>query len=307
MTTAFRRRLFGAVACVALAAAANAQGPRPTGLRLEVGSVARHQIVSVGRDVEIEGEALAGVTAVNGSVVVGGRVAGAVTVLGGDLVLSSRAVLDGDALVLGGRLMASPGARIAGRAVAYPSVSRAWLTLLEGPSLGLAPGSPLVIAAKLGLVAAWLALTLVLFATSGRPLVRTSEEVALEPLRSFAAGLVFVSVLILTALLFSAWLPALLALPLLTLVVLLALMLKLWGMVAVFHAFGSFLAQRLNRRLLHLHAAVLGLLVLGVLKLVPYLGIWCWTAATLVGVGAALRSKFGRFEPWFELEGATLA
>lgn len=307
MTSTARRRLRGAVACLALAGAALAEEPRGTGLRLEVGSIARHQIVSVGRDVEIEGEALAGVTAVNGSVVVGGRIVGAVTVLGGDLVLSSRAVLDGDALVLGGRLMASPGARIAGRAVAYPSVSRAWLTLLEGPSLGLAPGSALVIAAKLGLVAAWLALTLMLFATAGRPLVRTSEEVALEPLKSFGAGLVFVAVLVLAALLFSAWLPGLLAAPMMVLVVLLALMLKLWGMVAVFHAFGGFLATRFGRRPLHLHAAVLGLILLGLLKLAPYLGIWCWTAATLVGMGAALRTKFGRLEPWFELDGASLA
>ena len=42
-----------------------------------------------------------------------------------------------------------------------------------------------------------------------------------------------------------------------------------------------------------------GVLLLGALKFVPYLGIWAWSAATLVGVGAALRTKFGRREPWF--------
>ena len=303
-----RRRSLGAALCWLAASAALAEEPREAGLRLEAGSIARHQIVAVGRDVEIEGEALAGVTAVDGSVVVGGRVVGAVTVLGGDLVLSSSAVLEGDALVLGGRLHASRGARISGRAVAYPTVSRAWLTLLEGPSLGLGAGSPLVIGAKLGLVAAWLALTLVLFAAAGRSLVRTSEEIALEPLRCFAVGLVFLSTLVLTALFFSAVLPPLLALPLLVLVVLLALVLKLWGMVAVFHGLGRFAARRRSgRRPLHLHAAVLGLALLGLVKFVPYLGVWVWTAATLVGMGAALRSKFGRYEPWFEAESATLA
>ena len=31
-----------------------------------------------------------------------------------------------------------------------------------------------------------------------------------------------------------------------------------------------------------------------------WLGVWVWTAATLIGIGAALRSKFGRCEPWFD-------
>jgi hypothetical protein len=280
----------------------------PPGLRLEAGSIARQPIVAVGRDAVIEGEALAGVTAINGSVTVSGSVRGEVTVLGGNLTLAPGASIDGDALVLGGQLVAGRDARISGRAVAYPTVSRAWLTLLEGPSLGLAASSPLVLGAKLGLVAAWLALTLLLFATAGRPIVRTAEEIRLEPLRCFAAGLVGLATIVLTALFFSALLPSLVAAPMLALVVLVALALKLWGMVAVFHGCGRALADLAVRlrsggrsiRIVQLHAAVLGLLVLGAIKLVPYLGLWAWTAATLVGMGAALRSKFGRFEPWFE-------
>lgn len=298
--------------CLALPGALAAAALEPPGLHLEAGSIARQPIVAIGRDAVIDGEALAGVTAINGSVVVSGTVRGEVTVLGGNLTLAAGASVEGDALVLGGQLLASRDARIAGRAVAYPTVSRAWLTLLEGPSLGLAASSPLVLGAKLGLVAAWLALTLLLFATAGRPIVRTAEEIRMEPLRCFAAGLVGLSTIVLTALLFSALLPSLLAAPMLALIVLAALALKLWGMVAVFHGCGRFLAGiavqvrsgRRQIRIVQLHAAVLGLLVLGAIKLVPYFGLWAWTAATLVGMGAALRSKFGRFEPWFERESA---
>lgn len=286
----------------------NATSESLPGLHLESGSIARQPIVAVGRGVDIDGEALAGVTALNGTVTVTGRVEGDVTVVGGDLVLASSAVLEGDALVLGGRLLAAGGSRLSGRAVAYPTVSRAWLTLLEGPSLGLGATSPLVIGAKLGLVAAWLALTLLLFASAGRPLVRTSEEVRLEPLRCFATGLVGLSTLVLSALFLSAFLPTLLGVPMLALVALFALVLKLWGMVAIFHSFGRFCAGRLvRRRIVQLHAAVLGLLLLGLLKMVPMAGVWVWTAATLVGIGATLRSKFGRFEPWFPGENPSLA
>jgi hypothetical protein len=295
--------LFGSIAAVG-----RAESPRPpAGLKLEAGSLTRQPIVAVGRDVEVEGEALAGVTAIDGSVTVSGRVTGDVTVLGGDLTLAPGATVEGDALVLGGRFVAARDARLSGRAVAYPTMSRAWLTLLEGPSLGLAAGSALVLGAKMGLVAAWLALTLLLFAMAGRPMVRTSDEVRDEPLRCFAAGLVGLATIVLTALFFSALLPSLLSAPMLALVILAALALKLWGMVAVFHGCGRLLAKlfpRARRRpLLQLHAAVFGLVALGALKLVPILGIWVWTAASLVGMGAALRTKFGRFEPWFESEG----
>ncbi len=72
-------------------------------------------------------------------------------------------------------------------------------------------------------------------------------------------------------------------------------------LVALFHACGAWLAQRfLHRRLIALHAAVGGLLVLAVVKLVPYVGVWVWTAMTLIAVGATLRSKFGRREPWLQ-------
>ena len=293
-----------ALPLAALAAAAAATGGEPGGrpeaLHLEPGAVARHQIVAVGRDVLVQGEALAGVAALDGSVRIEGSVAGDVTVLGGDAVLAASANVTGDVHVLGGALRAERGARLGGRSVAYPTFSRAWLTLLEGPSLGLASTSPLVVAAKLGLVAAWLALCLLLFATGGRSLLATSEEIRLEPLRCFAAGLVGVASAALTALLFSAVLPALVAVPILVLVALGALLAKLWGMVAIFHALGDALARRVvRRRVLALHAAVAGVLLLGALKFVPYLGIWAWSAATLVGVGAALRTKFGRREPWF--------
>ena len=311
MTLQVAGRLLGAAQFLSLpmsAAADSVESAVLPGLRLEAGSVARQPIVAVGRGVEVEGEALAGVTALNGSVAVSGLVHGDVTVLGGDLILASTAVIEGDALVLGGRLLAAGGSRLSGRAVAYPTVSRAWLTLLEGPSLGMGATSPLVLGAKLGLVAAWLALTLLLFASAGRPLVRTSEEVRNEPLRCFAAGLVGLATIVLSALFLSAFLPTLLGVPLLVLVALFALVLKLWGMVAIFHSFGRFCVSRFaRRRIVQLHAAVLGLTLLGMIKLVPMAGVWVWTAATLIGVGATLRSKFGRFEPWFASDGAALA
>jgi hypothetical protein len=271
----------------------------PVALRLERGSLARHQVVALGRDLLVEGEALSDVVAVDGDVTVTGAVAGDVIVLGGDARVAGGARVDGDVFVLGGEVAAAPGATLAGRTVAYPSVSRAWLTLLEGPTLGLPATSALVMGAKLALLCGWLALALLLFATSGREVMATSESVAVEPFHNFLVGLTAVLSLVLTALLLSSLAAGLVAVPLLFLVVLIAVLLKLWGMVAVFHALGEWLSRRvLGGRLVPLSAATLGLVLLGLVKLVPWLGIWAWTVATFIGVGAALSTKLGRREPW---------
>jgi hypothetical protein len=296
--------LLAALVLVAAAPAAAVESGEAPALHLEAGSVARHQIVAVGRDVTVEGSALAGVTALDGDARIVGEVAGDVVVIGGDVELAPSGVVRGDVYVVGGELHAGSGARLEGRSVAYPSVSRAWMTLLEGPSLGLSALSPQVLAAKLALAAAWLALTLLLFAVGGHGVARTSEEVRLEPWACFVAGLVTVLAATVSALVLSALLPPLVAVPLLALVVLAATLAKLWGMVAVFHALGHAIAAvrsrgARGRRWNPLHTAVAGLALLAAIKLVPYLGLWAWTAGSLVGIGAALRTKFGRREAWF--------
>lgn len=292
------------LASTAAPASANSGGGK-LALHLERGSVARHQLVAIGRDLAIDGEALSDVAALSGSVEISGHVAGDVVLLAGDAHLSPTARVDGDVFALGGRVDAAPGARIGGRSVSYPTVSSAWLTLFEGPALGLSSLSPVVLGAKVALLAAWAALVLLFFAASGREVLGTADSIRREPFRSFFVGLTGVLTLFLTALFFGAFAGALVGFPLLVLVVLLAVVLKLWGSVAVFYALGDWIAVHLfHRRIRPLNAATAGLLLLGVLKFLPWIGVWTWTVVSFIGVGAALSTKFGRREPWFDLETA---
>ncbi|MBW8873489.1 MAG: polymer-forming cytoskeletal protein [Acidobacteria bacterium] len=271
-------------------------------LRLEAGSVSSQQLVGVGRDVIVQGQALADVAALDGSVEVSGQVTGDIVVLRGDVRLAPTARVGGDIFVVGGSVHAAPGAHAGGRMVSYPTASNAWMTLLEGPSLGLGFASRLVVGAKLALLAAWAALLLLFFAASGRQLLETADGVRREPFRSFFVGLTGVVSLVLTGLFFSAFARGLIGVPLLILVVILALVLKLWGMVAVFYALGDWVSRHLlRRRFRPLNAATIGLLVLGAVKFLPWFGVVAWTTATFIGIGAALSTKFGRREPWFEL------
>jgi hypothetical protein len=283
-------------------AAAHAPARNEPALRLEAGSVSSQQLVGVGRDVIVGGEALADVAALNGSVEVSGQVTGDIVVLRGDVRLAPTARVGGDIFVVGGSVRAARGAHTGGRMVSYPTASSAWLTLLEGPSLGLGYASRLVVGAKLALLAAWAALLLLFFAASGRQLLETADGVTREPFRSFFVGLTGVASLVVTGIFFSAFARGLIGVPLLVLLILLGMMLKLWGMVAVFYALGDWICRRLlRRRTRPLNAATLGLVVLGVVKFLPWFGVLVWTMATFIGIGAALSTKFGRREPWFEL------
>ncbi len=289
------------LAAALMAPFAAAQPPAETAYHLQEGSIARNRIVAMGRDLMIDGEALSHAVALSGSARVSGRVAGDVIVLGGDARLASTAEIGGDVYVLSGRIDAEPGATIGGRSVAYPDASALWVSLIQGPALGLSASSPLVLGAKLALLAFWAFVSLLLFAIGRRELLSTSDSVRVEPFRNFFLGLTGVAAMVLTALFFSAFAGALVGVPLVVLVVVIALVLRFWGMVAVFHALGAWLSQRLKRRPpLPLTAATYGLLALGVLKFLPFIGIWTWSVATFIGVGAALSTKFGRREAWFE-------
>ncbi|MEZ5312191.1 MAG: hypothetical protein R2862_00365 [Thermoanaerobaculia bacterium] len=59
--------------------------------------------------------------------------------------------------------------------------------------------------------------------------------------------------------------------PLLVLLLLAALLLKLWGMVALFHRVGRVVTGRRTARTIAMHSAVVGLLLLGLLNSVPAL------------------------------------
>lgn len=299
------RRLPLALLCLGLAASLAAQPPaedaaEKPAYHIQEGSVVRNRVVALGQDLWLDGEATSQVVVLNGKARIRGKIAGDLIVLGGDADLGERAEIGGDLYVLGGSVAMAPGAQVAGRSVAYPEASDLWIALIEGPTLGTDDNPRLVIGAKLALIAFWAFLTLLLFGVARRELLTTSESIARQPFRNFFLGLTGVAAMVLTALFFSAFSGALLGVPLLVLVVVVALVLRFWGMVALFHALGTWLTQRFAGNTIPIQAATWGLLALGLIKLVPYLGLWTWSLATFIGVGAALETRLGRRDPWLE-------
>jgi hypothetical protein len=157
------------------------------------------------------------------------------------------------------------------------------------------------------LLAIWMFAAVGLTLLSGREIRYSSLEMRASALHCFALGLVAVTSFVLTAIVFSYLIPYHVGVPLLFALGVIAILIKIYGTVAVFHAVGTLVAgtrtreQLARRRWLRgdLAMVVVGVILLGALRLIPIVGPIIWALASVFGIGTALATKFGRREPWF--------
>jgi hypothetical protein len=153
----------------------------------------------------------------------------------------------------------------------------------------------------------WLVGAVVVTLISPREIRYSSVEVRVAPLHCLLLGLVALTSFVLTGIVFSYLVPYVIGTPLLIALGVFAILTKIYGMIAVFHAIGTKLfgarsvEQMTSRRWLRGDVAmvVAGLLILGIVRLIPVVGSIAWAMASVFGVGVALATKFGRREPWF--------
>jgi hypothetical protein len=142
---------------------------------------------------------------------------------------------------------------------------------------------------------------------SGREIRYSSVEMRASALHCFALGLVAVTSFVLTAIVFSYLIPYHVGVPLLFALGVFAILTKIYGTIAVFHAIGTLVAGSRTREQLagrkwfrgDLAMVVVGVVILGAIRLIPIVGPIIWALASVFGIGTALATKFGRREPWF--------
>lgn len=162
-------------------------------------------------------------------------------------------------------------------------------------------------AVVVSLLFVWLIGAVALTLISGRDIRNSSIEVRVAPLSCLTLGLVALTSFVLTAVVFSYLIPYMVGTPLLIALAIFAILTKIYGMIAVFHAVGTLVAGARTREELSrkrwlrgdVAMVITGLLILGALRLIPIVGTIIWAAASIFGVGVALATKFGRREPWF--------
>jgi hypothetical protein len=158
----------------------------------------------------------------------------------------------------------------------------------------------------LSLLFVWLIAAVVVTLMSAREVRYSSVELRASALHCFALGLVAITSFVLTAIVFS-YFPSVIGVPLLIALSVFAIVTKIYGAIAVFHALGTVIAGARSREALErrrwlrgdLAMVVIGVLILGAIRLIPVVGTIVWALMSVFGVGTALATKFGRREPWF--------
>jgi hypothetical protein len=157
------------------------------------------------------------------------------------------------------------------------------------------------------LLVVWMFAAVALTLLSGREIRYSSVEMRASALHCFALGLVAVTSFALTAIVFSYLIPYHVGVPLLFALGVFAILTKIYGTIAVFHAIGTLAAGSRTRQQLagrkwlrgDLAMVVVGVVILGAIRLIPMVGPVIWALASVFGIGTALATKFGRREPWF--------
>ncbi len=260
--------------------------PRPAAGHLSDSYTFRHDAV-------IDSPVSGSVQVFGGSVDVRDVVEGDLLVFGGNVTFSGAGRVKGNVIYAGGRVQNATN-RVGGRI--YP------LTTLEGAAVSITKS-----AVVLSLLVVWLIAAVVVTLASGREVRLSSVEIRASTFYCFALGLVALTSFVLTAIVFSYLVPFLIGIPLLAALAVFAILTKIYGMIAVFHAVGTIVAgsrtreQLASRKWLRgdLAMVVVGVFVLGAIRLIPVIGTIAWSTASIFGIGVALATKFGRREPWF--------
>lgn len=235
---------------------------------------------------------------------------GSVQIYRGNVTVAN--IIRGDLLVLGGTVAFTGAGRVEGNLVyAASKVTNADnrvrgkiypLASLEGAAASMTKRA--IVAS---LLVVWLLAAIIVTLMSGREIRLSSLDVRSSALHCFVVGLVALTSFVLTAIAFSYLVPYIIGIPLIAALGVFAVLTKVYGMIAVFHAMGTLVAGARSRQQLagrkwlrgDLAMVVIGVLILGVIRLIPVIGTVVWGLASIFGVGVALATKFGRREPWF--------
>jgi hypothetical protein len=220
-------------------------------------------------------------------------VSGDLLVIGGDISIADQGKIGGNIIYAGGRINGAEG-RVRGRVYS--------LTTFQGAAATMTKSAVIV-----SLLFAWLIVAAAITLMSGAEVRHSSIEIRASALYCFALGLVAFTSFVLTAIVFSYLVPYLVGIPLLAALAVFAILTKVYGMIAVFHAVGTIVAgsrtreQLASRKWLRgdLAMVVIGVLILGAIRLIPVVGTIAWSFASIFGVGVALATRFGRREPEF--------
>lgn len=272
-------------------------------LVIDAGQVMKRDVMVVFGSVTVNGVAERDVATFGGSVKVGGEVRGSVIALGGSVDVEPAGTVQGDLICFGGTVSQETRERVAGKVVLLGSPGR--LFGLGGQSGDdQRQGFLQSLRWPLVLLLGWLVVTLVVGLAFPGQVAVAAGELARRPLFNGLAGILGVAALCLSLAASILLSLLIIGIPLLVIFFVAGLVLKVFGMVAVFHLVGRWITSRLSDRSPNpLLLTLVGFLVVGLVRLIPWVGQAVWLLAGIFGIGISLTTKFGSGERWFRLRG----
>jgi len=292
----------GIVACLGMSAAGYGQGM----------SLSRDIVVAVGESQEsvfilggsavVDGAIKKSVVALGGTVTISGSVGDSVVGIGAEIILKPTAKVTKDVVAIGGKLVREAGSSV-GNDTVYFDLGRLVPGFMRGSggkgffSMALVP---LILIIKLITFFMWLLMTFLIAGVFPKQVVAASAQIR----KSFwpIVGTGFLGLIIFTGLiLVSALLVLILiGIPILLFVTVAALVLRVFGQVAVYHFFGQSLARSFGKQNPSpLGASLLGLVLVSFVGFIPVIGLLFSFVVSLMAFGTALFTKFGTTSNWF--------
>lgn len=290
-------------ACIVLAMTIT---PRSVAGEPPVAAGTAKDVTVFGRETTIDRRVDGSVQVYGANAIINGEVTGDLLVFGGNIRFGANGRVFRDVIAVGGRVDEAQG-KIGGRLYSTRTAGGAISILSNAAAESRGLFAVAALAMKASLLVLWFAVAVAGALSLGREIRFSSVEVRGSALYCFALGLVALTSFLLSAILFGYLIPFGIGLPLLTALAVIAVATKIYGMLVVFHAVGTIIAgsrtsqQLASRRWLRgdLAMVVIGLLILGAVRMIPVVGSVVWALASVFGVGVTLATKFGRREPWF--------
>jgi hypothetical protein len=253
-------------------------------------------IVQIGSDVMIEvGQKVHSVVAIGGQVTVNGTVEKSVVAIGESVVLTKTAVVKGNVVSLGGVIVMARGAEVGGDLTEINS-SNLYQTLAAALSSEWEGWSWIFAIISLSIFLVILVLALLIAALLPKPVRIVSEAIRENTFKVVLCGILGLVLIAPLALLLTISVVGIALIPLEVIVVVCSVLL---GFIAV----GQLIGARVLRFFKRPNPGIVretfwGLVILWLIGWIPYIGWMVKAIAIVIGLGAALVSRFGTYQGW---------
>ena len=301
-----RALIFALLLAVLAGAAASASGSGPSmtmekNIRVEAGET-QQNVMTFGGHIVVEGTVKASVIAIGGTIEIGGEVGEAVVGIGSTVTLRSTAVIKGDVVSIGGKLIKDAGSIVQGDTVDFDFGEIGTRLFKGGFAKGFLSVSliPLLLILKLIGIFVWFLLAFFVAALFPRQIVSAAHEVRARFWPMFWTGLLAIIIFSALVLLAALLCLILIGIPIVFALFVAGIIIKVFGRVVMFYLIGESLLRSLrSRKPSVLGAATVGLVAVSLAGFVPVLGFLFTFVLNIVGWGVVLRTKFGLMDNWF--------